>query len=291
MLSGWIILDKPSGILSRKAGAKVARMFGNKTFGHIGTLDSMASGVLPIAIGNATKMIPFMEEIRPTIKEYMFSLQFGFETDTLDITGKEIERTDIIPNKKEVLSILSKLVGDIKQVPPVYSAIHIDGKRAYDLARQSRVIDNIPSRNVRIEALDLLEVEDNRWTFKVRCSRGTYVRSIARDVAKLCGTIATVDMIRRTESLGFGIKDTVQLDFLENLFNNSADFKEILKPIDFGLGDIPVQNLDDKQVRLYKNGGFIEINGQDGLCRVYNGSDFVGIGVFIDGVLRPKRTI
>lgn len=291
MLSGWIILDKPSGILSRKAGAKVARMFGNKTFGHIGTLDSMASGVLPIAIGNATKMIPFMEEIRPTIKEYMFSLQFGFETDTLDITGKEIERTDIIPNKKEVLSILSKLVGDIKQVPPVYSAIHIDGKRAYDLARQSRVIDKIPSRNVRIEALDLLEVEDNRWTFKVRCSRGTYVRSIARDVAKLCGTIATVDMIRRTESLGFGIKDTVQLDFLENLFNNSADFKEILKPIDFGLGDIPVQNLDDKQVRLYKNGGFIEINGQDGLCRVYNGSDFVGIGVFIDGVLRPKRTI
>ena len=291
MLSGWIILDKPSGILSRKAGAKVARMFGNKTFGHIGTLDSMASGVLPIAIGNATKMIPFMEEIRPTIKEYMFSLQFGFETDTLDITGKEIERTDIIPNKKEVLSILSKLVGDIKQVPPVYSAIHIDGKRAYDLARQSRVIDNIPSRNVRIEALDLLEVEDNRWTFKVRCSRGTYVRSIARDVAKLCGTIATVDMIRRTESLGFGIKDTVQLDFWENLFNNSADFKEILKPIDFGLGDIPVQNLDDKQVRLYKNGGFIEINGQDGLCRVYNGSDFVGIGVFIDGVLRPKRTI
>lgn len=291
MLAGWIILDKPSGVFSRTAGARVARMFGEKTFGHIGTLDPMASGVLPIAIGAATKMIPFVEEIRSTVKEYLFSLQFGFETDTLDITGKEIKRTDIIPDKESVLSILPKLIGDIEQIPPIYSAVHIDGKRAYELARQGRVVENMVPRQVRIESLDLVEIDGNSWVFRTRCSRGTYVRSIARDIAKLCGTVATVDMIRRTESIGFGIKDTVQLDFLENLFNNNADFKGYLKPADFGLGDIPVQNLDNKQAVLYKNGGFIETGGQDGMRRVYSGSEFIGVGVITGGVLRPKRTI
>ena len=288
---GWVILDKPSGIFSRAAGARLARLFGIKTFGHIGTLDPMASGVLPIAIGAATKMIPFVEEFRPTVKEYLFSLQFGFETDTLDITGKEIQRTNIVPDKETVISILPKLVGDIEQIPPIYSAVHIDGKRAYELARQGRAVEDIAPRHVHIDSLELIEIDGNSWTFRVRCSRGTYVRSVARDIAKLCGTVGTVDMIRRTESVGFGIKDTVQLDFLENLFNNNADFKEFLKPADFGLGDIPVQNLDDKQAVLYKNGGFIETGGQDGYRRVYSGSDFIGIGVITDGVLRPKRTI
>ncbi len=288
---GWVILDKPSGIFSRAAGARLARLFGIKTFGHIGTLDPMASGVLPIAIGAATKMIPFVEEFRPTVKEYLFSLQFGFETDTLDITGKEIQRTNIVTDKETVISILPKLVGDIEQIPPIYSAVHIDGKRAYELARQGRAVEDIAPRHVHIDSLELIEIDGNSWTFRVRCSRGTYVRSVARDIAKLCGTVGTVDMIRRTESVGFGIKDTVQLDFLENLFNNNADFKEFLKPADFGLGDIPVQNLDDKQAVLYKNGGFIETGGQDGYRRVYSGSDFIGIGVITDGVLRPKRTI
>ena len=289
--SGWIILDKPSGMFSRTAGARVARMFGVKKFGHIGTLDPMASGVLPIAIGAATKMIPFVEEARSSTKEYLFSVQFGFETDTLDIMGKEVARTDIVPDKESVLSVLPKLIGDMAQTPPMYSAIHIDGRRAYELARQGRVVDNIAPRNVHIDALDLIEIGGNSWTFRARCSRGTYVRSIARDIAKLCGTVATVDMIRRTESVGFEIKDTVQLDFLENLVNNGADFKEILKPTDYGLGDIPVQNLDDEQTVLYKNGGFIETGSQDGLRRVYAGSDFIGIGAVADGVLRPKRTI
>lgn len=291
MLPGWIILDKPSGLFSRTAGARVARMLGEKTFGHIGTLDPMASGVLPIAIGAATKMIPFVEEVRSSTKEYLFSVQFGFETDTLDITGKEIVRTDIVPDKESVLSVLPKLIGDTAQIPPMYSAIHIDGHRAYELARQGRVVENIAPRPVRIESLDLVETNGNSWTFRVRCSRGTYVRSIARDIAKMCGTVATVDMIRRTESVGFGIKDTVQLDFLENLVNNGADFKEFLKPADYGLGDIPVQNLDDKQAVLYKNGGFIKTGSQDGYRRVYSSSDFVGIGIVVDGVLRPKRTI
>ena len=290
MKSGWVILDKDSGLFSRTAGGKIARMIGTKKFGHIGTLDPMASGVLPIAIGDATKMIPFVEEISPNVKEYLFSLQFGFETDTLDITGREIKRTDIVPNESDVNSVLSKLIGKISQVPPQYSAVHVDGKRAYDAARQGRAVE-IPPRDVEIYELEFLGIRGKSWHFRVRCSRGTYVRSIARDIAKLCGTIATVDMIRRTQSGGFDIKSAVKLDFLENLFNNSASIDEKLMPVDFGLGDIPVLNLVDKDADFYKNGGFITVVAGDGMYRVYNNDLFIGIGVARGGNLRPKRTI
>jgi tRNA pseudouridine55 synthase len=265
-------------------------MIGTKKFGHIGTLDPMASGVLPIAIGDATKMIPFVEEISPNVKEYLFSLQFGFETDTLDITGREIARNDIVPSESDVLGVLPKLIGKISQVPPQYSAVHVDGKRAYDAARQGRAVE-IPPRDVEIYKLEFLGIRGKSWHFRVRCSRGTYVRSIARDIAKLCGTIATVDMIRRTQSGGFDIKSAVKLDFLENLFNNSASIDENLMPVDFGLGDIPVLNLSDKDAEFYKNGGFVTVVAGDGMYRVYNNGLFIGIGVVHGGNLRPKRTI
>ena len=245
---------------------------------------------MPIALGAATKMIPFVEDVRPSIKEYMFSLQFGFETDTLDLLGHEISRTDIIPSRPDVLSVLPHLVGDIDQTPPAFSAVHIDGHRAYDLARQGRVID-MPPRRVHIDALELLNIDGDIWTFRTRCGRGTYVRAIARDIAKLCKTTATVTMIRRTESIGFSIKNTVKLDFLENLFNNGGDFRKYLESVDFGLGDIPVLNLDGTSAVLYKNGGFIVTGGADGMRRVYAGSEFIGIGYVTDGTLRPKRTI
>ncbi len=290
MKSGWVILDKDSGLFSRTAGGKVARMVGTKKFGHIGTLDPMASGVLPIAIGDATKMIPFVEEINPSVKEYLFSLQFGFETDTLDITGREIARNDIIPSESDVKSVLPKLIGKISQIPPQYSAVHVDGVRAYDAARQGRAVE-IPPRDVDIFELEFCGIQGKSWHFRVRCSTGTYVRSIARDIAKLCGTIATVDMIRRTVSGSFDIKSAVKLDFLENLFNNNGCFGENLKPVDFGLGDIPVLNLVDKDAEFYKSGGFIETDATDGLKRAYNGDVFIGIGVVSDGKLRPKRTI
>jgi len=290
MASGWIILDKDSGLFSRTAGGRVARMLGIKKYGHIGTLDPMATGVLPIAIGDATKMIPFVEEINPSVKEYLFSCQFGFETDTLDITGTEIQRTDIVPTVTDVKNATSKLIGKIKQVPPMYSAVHVDGVRAYDAARRGKDIE-IPARDVEIYELEFTGMHGNSWHFRVKCSRGTYVRSIARDIAKLCGTIATVDMIRRTTTNGFDIKDAVKLDFLEKVFNNSGNLGQNLKPTDFGLGDIPVLNLDDKAADFYKNGGFIKTGAADGLVRVYSGDIFIGVGAVQDGELRPKRTI
>ncbi|MBR2393721.1 MAG: tRNA pseudouridine(55) synthase TruB [Alphaproteobacteria bacterium] len=290
MADGFIILDKESGLFSRTAGGRVARMFETKKFGHIGTLDPMASGVLPIAIGGATKMIPFIEDINSNKKEYLFSCQFGFETDTLDITGREIARDNIVPTVDMVVSVIPKLIGKIMQTPPLFSAVHVDGMRAYDAARRGREIE-IPAREVEIFELEFLGVRNDSWHFRVMCSRGTYVRSIARDIAKMCGCMATVDMIRRTQTNGFTIKNAVKLDFLENLVNNGGDFKKYLEPIDSGLGDIPVVNLDGTAATLYKNGGFVETGGANGLRRVYSDDVFIGIGTVADGILHPKRTI
>ena len=290
MADGFIILDKESGLFSRTAGGRIARMFDTKKFGHIGTLDPMASGVLPIAIGNATKMIPFIEDINSNKKEYLFSCVFGFETDTLDITGHETARNNIVPTVEMVESVLPKLIGKIMQTPPLYSAVHVDGVRAYDAARRGQDIE-IPARQIEIFELEFLGVRNDSWHFRVVCSRGTYVRSIASDIAKMCDTIATVDMIRRTQTNGFTIKNAVKLDFLENLVNNGGDFKKYLEPIDSGLGDIPVVNLDGTAANFYKNGGFVATAGASGLRRVYSDDVFIGIGMVADGVLRPKRTI
>ena len=288
--SGWIILDKDSGLFSRTAGGRIARMLGTKKYGHIGTLDPMATGVLPIAIGDATKMIPFIEDINPHIKEYLFSCQFGFETDTLDITGHEINRNDITLSDEQILSALPDFIGTISQIPPIYSAVHVDGRRAHELARHNKVVE-IPPRNVEIFELEYLGIRDKSWHFRMRCSTGTYVRSIARDIAKKYGAYATVDMIRRVSANGFDIKSAVKLDFLENLFNNSGSFGENLKPVDFGLGDIPVLNLSDKDAKYYKNGGFIKTDAINGLYRVYTGDLFIGIGSVSEKTLHPKRTI
>ena len=288
--SGWIILDKDSGLFSRTAGGRIARMLGTKKFGHIGTLDPMATGVLPIAIGDATKMIPFVEAENLHIKEYLFSCQFGFETDTLDITGQETVRTDIVPTESMVINAAKQIHGDIKQAPPIYSAIHVSGTRAYELARQGREFE-IPPRSVHVYFVKFLGTDGASWHFHLGCSTGTYVRSVARDIAKMCGTVATVDMIRRTYTNGFHIKDAVKLDFLEKVFNNSGNLGKYLKSTDFGLEGIPVLSLSDKDTNLYKNGGFIKVAVIDGLYRVYAGDKFVGIGIVDDEILRPKRTI
>ncbi len=283
-------MDKASGLYSRTAGGRIARMFGEKKSGHIGTLDPMATGVLPIAIGDATKMIPFVEDVAPHTKIYEFSCVFGIDTDTLDITGTIVEKNDFTPTLDAVLDALPKLTGKIMQTPPAYSAVHVDGVRAYELARRGNAPEMAP-RAVDIYALEYMGHDGDMWHFRAHVSRGTYIRAIVRDIAKLTGAIATTTAIRRVETNGFTIKNAVTLDFLENLVNNGGDFKKFLEPVDFGLGGIPVWNLDNRSAGLYQNGGFIAVTGDNGPRRVYCGDKFIGIGVVTDGILRPKRTI
>ena len=290
-MDGIIILNKDTGMFSRTAGWRVAKMFGEKKFGHIGTLDPMATGVLPIAIGNATKMIPFIEEINENKKEYLFGLKFGVETDSLDITGTITNKSDIIPSENDIKKAIQKLVGNIKQIPPQFSAVHINGKRAYELARTGQKIE-IEPRLITVYELEYTgKSQENEYNFRVICSRGTYVRSIVRDIAKLCGALATTTYIHRTQTNGFNIKNAHTLDFLENLVNNGGTPDKYLLAPDCALGDIPVINLDDKETVFYKNGGFVKTDEKDGLVRIYCNKTFIGIGRIENGLIHPKRTI
>ena len=290
-MDGFLILDKDSGVFSRTAGYRIAKMFGEKKFGHIGTLDPMASGVLPVAIGNATKMIPFIEETCENKKEYLFGLRFGIDTDSLDITGNIRQTNDIVPNEKDIIVACKKLEKSNEQIPPLFSAIHINGQRAYELVRSGVAIEMKP-RPIKIYELEYTgKGREKEYNFRVVCSRGTYVRAIVRDIANLCGAIATTTYIHRTATNGFNIKNAVKLDFLENLVNNGGRIDEYLMQSDCALGDIPVINLNDKDTELYKNGGFIKTGESDGLYRVYSNENFVGIGRVENGNLKPKRTL
>jgi tRNA pseudouridine55 synthase len=284
MANGFVLVDKETGLTSRQVGSRVARIFNEKTFGHIGTLDPMASGLLVIALGEATKMIPFIED-KHEIKEYLFSIKWGIKTDTDDITGNIVEEGGPIPENDKITGILSSFVGKYEQMPPAFSAKKVSGVPAYKLARKGIDVKLSPKQ---IEIYSIEMDDDN--TFKMKCSVGTYVRSVVRDIATKLGTIATCSMIRRTQTNGFDIKNAVRLDFLENLSNNHGAFSDYLNAPDFGLDDIPVTKLEIKNATLFSNGGFIPMNG-DGLVRVYSNDLFVGIGEISDGVLKPKRII
>ena len=308
MVSGWVILDKPSGMTSRAAGGKIARMFGIKKFGHLGTLDPMASGVLPVALGEATKMIPYLEGTRNKNgeqeigeKEYLFSVRWGIRTDTDDITGRVLEQNDSIPSDALIRTTCAKLVGEIEQTPPAYSAVHVNGRRAYELARRGESVE-MPARTIKIYELRITNHELSRAEFIVRCSAGTYVRSLAQQIVEQINLksqisnfkfVCTVDMIRRTRTHMFDIKDAHSLDFLENLYNNDPRaVQKYLRPVDFGLDDIPVLELNENDANGFKNGGFIELAiDESGLRRVYSKDKFIGIGEIESGILKPKRVI
>lgn len=299
MADGFIILDKPEGPTSRQADGKVARMFGEEKFGHIGTLDPMASGLLVVALGEATKMIPFLE-IGLIVKEYLFSIKWGTRTDTGDVTGKVLEEGGRIPAVDEIAAAIPKMIGEYDQMPPAFSAKKVDGVAAYVLARKGSEPKLSPKR-VSIYQLTAengqLAIDANDLVYRVKCSVGTYVRSLVQDIIKIVNCqlpavncIGTMSMIRRTETNGFFIKDGTRLDFLENLYNNGRAVKDYLKPLDFGLDGIPVAKLETKNAILFSRGKFIPMNG-DGLRRVYSGEKFVGMGILENGVLKPKRVI
>lgn len=298
MASGFIILDKPSSITSRQAGYRVAKMFNVKKFGHVGTLDPMASGLIVIALGEATKMIPFLDGgDMSKAKEYLFSIKWGIQTDTGDITGNIMKISDpgLRPSLSETKDVLPGMIGEYDQMPPAFSAKKINGVPAYKLARKGADVELKPKR-VRIYELEIMRNaecgREDSEIFRVKCSSGTYIRSLVQDMASKVDVHATCSMIRRTQTNGFHIKDAVTLDFLENLYNNGGAIQDCLKSPDFGLDDIPVLYLDNKDSVLFQNGGFISVeNTENKTVRVYSNEKFIGIGMVENGILKPKRII
>ncbi len=261
-IHGWLNIDKPIGYSSAKVVAAVKRITGAKKVGHAGTLDPLASGVLPIALGEATKTVHFM---RDADKEYRFILQCGETRDTGDAEGDVIETSTNHPTKDDILSAIPHFLGTITQVPPKYSAIKIDGQRAYDLARKGQQID-MPSREVTISSLELIDQpSESSFLFHTRCSKGTYIRSLAQDIAQHCQSCGYVSKLIRTEVENFSLKTTVSLEKLEKIVHlapatkeNNYTFEHLL-PVETVLDDIPVLPINEFSARSLMNGKAISL--------------------------------
>ncbi len=270
MLHGWIILDKPIGIGSTQAVAAVKRALREagepKTkAGHGGTLDPLASGVLPIAIGEATKLAGRMLD---ATKAYEFTIGFGTQTDTLDGEGQVVATSAVRPTEEQVEAVLPRFTGTIEQVPPVYSALKIDGKPAYARVRAGEAVE-IEPRQVTVHALQILPGASS-ITLAATVSKGTYIRSLARDIALTLGAVGHVTMLRRTRAGPFGLETAISLDFL----NEAAKARQLdgaVLPLEAALDDIPALPITPGQAQLLRHGqqlaGFPAMPGLQLACQ------------------------
>ncbi len=318
-MHGWVILDKPLGLGSTQAVAAVKRNlreagFGKVKVGHGGTLDPLATGVLPIALGEATKLCGRMLDASKT---YDFTISFGTETSGLDAEGEIVATSGHRPTTDDLKTVLARFTGPIEQIPPAYSAIKIDGKRAYDLARAGEVVD-MKSRSITVYNLNLRHAElvsasivqprpesvDPEWNLKqvqsdqplasvtlsADVSKGTYIRSLARDIAIALGTVGHVTMLRRTRSGPFGLQCAISLDKL-NAFGQGAGQEDIILPIEAGLVDIPALDLSPEQARAVQQGRILTgIAMKDGLHWA-RGADLRPVALVqnVDGTLKTVR--
>ncbi len=254
MLHGWIILDKPVGMGSTQAVGAVKRLLREagepKTkVGHGGTLDPLASGVLPIALGEATKLCGLLLD---ATKAYDFTIRFGEQTDTLDAEGAVVATSDVLPSLAQVEAILPSFTGEIDQVPPAYSALKIDGKAAYARARAGEILE-MQSRRVIIRALSVVDSSDDEVTLSGTVSKGTYIRSLARDIARALGTVGHVTMLRRTRAGPFSLNDAISLDFLSQAAK-ARSLDGAVMPLIAALDDIPALPVTPDQARLLRHG-------------------------------------
>ena len=254
LVHGWIILDKPVGLGSTQAVSAVKRALrdagvARTKVGHGGTLDPLASGVLPIAVGEATKLAGRMLD---ATKSYEFAIRFGEETDTLDAEGEAVATSDIRPARDKVEAVLARFVREIEQVPPAYSALKIGGKAAYARARAGEEMKLEP-RAVTIHEIRLLDAGPDKATLAATVSKGTYIRSLARDIARALGTVGHVTMLRRTRAGPFTLEEAISLDFLAEAAK-ARRLTEVVLPMEAALDDIPALPVTPGQAELLRHG-------------------------------------
>ena len=284
---GWVVLDKPAGLNSTRAVAMVKRIFAAKKAGHAGTLDPLATGLLPIAFGEATKTVPFVQDGE---KSYRFTVRWGIETDTDDADGVPLAKSEKRPKLEEITALLPEFIGTIEQCPPAYSAIKINGERAYDLAREGAAPVLAP-RLVSIHALNLLMSEEDadETVFEARCGKGTYVRAIARDLGRRLGCYGHVRALRRTRVGPFYETDAVSLTALED----PAARAVALQRVEAGLGEVPRVAVDLGAAARLRRGQPLLLRGPnapfDGSAYAACGGVVVAIGAVEKGELIPGR--
>jgi tRNA pseudouridine55 synthase len=290
---GWVVLDKPVGMSSTHAVMLVKRLFQAKRAGHAGTLDPLASGVLPIALGEATKTVPFVMEGR---KVYRFTLRWGEERDTDDAEGRVTASSAERPSAAALAALLPRFVGQIAQVPPQFSAVKIDGERAYDLARDGEAVDIAP-RQVEIHRLELIKTPDpDHATLLAECGKGTYVRALARDLGRALGCLGHVAALRRTAVGPFDEDIAVSLDALQRLRSEEATAVErgALLPVETGVAALPALQVSSNDAGRLARGQAVLLRGRDapvlgGWVSVSSGGALIALAQVEKGELRPRR--
>jgi tRNA pseudouridine55 synthase len=297
-IHGWVILDKPIDITSTQAVATVRRVFDATKAGHAGTLDPLATGVLPIALGEATKTVPYVMD---ATKDYAFTVRWGEATSTDDAEGEVVATSDVRPDETAIRGVLDRFVGEIEQVPPKFSAIKVDGERAYDLARSGEQVE-LDSRRIEILDLQLVDLPGrDEARFTVTSGKGAYMRSLARDLALALGTVGHIRDLRRLRVGPFAADDAISLDSLAALMHNPASL-EHLCPLETALDGIPALALRGPEATTLRNGQGVPVyrsmdrdrfgDLQEGdLVYATDGTVPVAIARIEGGAIRPVRVL
>ena len=298
-LDGWLLVDKPAGVTSASVVARVKRVFDARKVGHGGTLDPIATGVLPLAFGAATKTVPFVMD---GAKVYRFTVCFGESRTTDDREGAVLETSSARPTDAAIQAALPSLTGDIMQVPPVFSALKVAGERAYDMARDGRA-PNLPPRPARVDRFALIGRPDpDHAIFEVQSGKGVYMRSLARDIACAAGSVGHVAALRRLRVGPFHEADTISLDFLDIGAENARASPDLLLPIKTALADIPALALTDEEADRISNGRSIAritvesrvpgtLANPTGLVRAMAGERVIGLCRLDESWLVLKRLL
>ena len=279
-VDGWVILDKPLEVTSTQAVGIIRRAFSAAKAGHSGTLDPLASGILPIALGEATKTIPFVMD---ATKDYDFTIAWGAETTTDDREGDITVTSDHRPDMDAINAIIPQFMGRIQQIPPAYSAVKLDGKRAYDLARQGEVVD-IKPRDADIHALTCHDNSSAEARFSVTTGKGVYVRSLARDIARALGTAGHVKILRRCRVGPFSLDQSISLDFFREIEDSATAFTA-LHPVLTALDDIPALAISEEDASRLRRGQKIVIDPASVQIDQHDEADDVVMTALCDGQL------
>jgi tRNA pseudouridine55 synthase len=296
-LDGWIILDKPQGITSTQAVNKVKRALDAQKAGHGGTLDPLATGILPIALGAATKTVPYVMD---STKIYHFTIKFGEARDTDDAEGAVVASSEARPTDEQIRAVLPQFIGNIMQVPPAFSAIKVDGERAYDLARAGAPPE-LPPRPAQVDRFELIGRPDaDHAEFEVQSGKGVYMRSLARDLSRACGTVGHIAVLRRLRVGPFLESMAVSLDKFLDPAHTPATLAETLLPLSTALDDIPALALNAAEFHALSQGQAISLvdlmgripetaNPDEGLVRITAAGRVAALARLSDGWLKPER--
>ena len=288
-MNGVININKPLGITSHDVVYRLRKLLSIIKIGHTGTLDPDASGVLPMCIGRATKVA---DMLTAQDKQYVAEVTLGSATDTLDKTGTVTETAEVNVTKADILTAVADFVGDIEQIPPMYSAIKVDGKKLYELAREGVEIERQP-RQVQIDAIEVLDIDLNagRFSMKIDCSKGTYIRTLCDDIGRRLGCFAHMSALERTKSGRFDISESYTLEQIEEMFGNGD--LSFFTPVDAVFEEYPKLTLSSRKAKKMCNGTRVSVQGiEDGVTyRVYDESgNFLTISEAEDGVLKILKT-